>query len=180
MSSVTLFTSMSSYFIHSFLIHVCDNQHLFFQRLTQCSCLLFTCCDRYSTLIENPVLWSIALLLTCTYSVRYLLPVLIPIYLSSWCYFLAIWPNNGMYHYCTNIFNLLFAGLSIHPVRPFLLASCSRDSTMRLWSLASFVAPLYLKVLAGKPDDEIIKLTGEWNFINKKDRIFMRKNSKGS
>lgn len=54
-----------------------------------------------------------------------------------------------------------FAGLSIHPVRPFLLASCSRDSTMRLWSLASFVAPLYLKVLAGKLDDEIIKVTGE-------------------
>ncbi|KAK3876979.1 hypothetical protein Pcinc_018267 [Petrolisthes cinctipes] len=53
-------------------------------------------------------------------------------------------------------------GLSIHPARPFLLASCSRDSTLRLWSLSSFVAPLQLKVLAGKPIEDIIdKSAGE-------------------
>nr|XP_045611784.1 WD repeat-containing protein 17-like [Procambarus clarkii]XP_045611785.1 WD repeat-containing protein 17-like [Procambarus clarkii] len=55
-------------------------------------------------------------------------------------------------------------GLSIHPVRPFLLASCSRDSTLRLWSLASFVMPLQLKVLAGKPIDEIIENSEQKNF----------------
>nr|XP_053636053.1 WD repeat-containing protein 17-like isoform X1 [Cherax quadricarinatus] len=54
-------------------------------------------------------------------------------------------------------------GLSIHPVRPFLLASCSRDSTMRLWSLTSFVAPLYLKVLAGKTTEEIIRNNEQQN-----------------
>lgn len=32
---------------------------------------------------------------------------------------------------------------------------------MRLWSLASFVAPLQLKVLAEKPTEEIIDETGE-------------------
>lgn len=71
----------------------------------------------------------------------------------------------GEFHWYDCMLNLSLAGLSIHPVRPFLLASCSRDSTMRLWSLASFVAPLYLKVLAGKPDDEIIRVNGEYNVV---------------
>ena len=46
-------------------------------------------------------------------------------------------------------------GLTSHPSRPFLLASSSRDSTVRLWSVTSLVQPVELSVLAGKPTTEL-------------------------
>ncbi|CAL1530909.1 unnamed protein product, partial [Lymnaea stagnalis] len=42
-------------------------------------------------------------------------------------------------------------GLTSHPDRPFLLASSSRDSTVRLWSITSLVQPIELHILAGRP-----------------------------
>ena len=40
-------------------------------------------------------------------------------------------------------------GLACHPRRPFVVASSSRDSTLRLWSMRGFVEPLLVVLLAG-------------------------------
>lgn len=43
-------------------------------------------------------------------------------------------------------------GLDIHPARPWLLASASRDTTTRLWDLTPWLAaPLWAAGLAGQP-----------------------------
>lgn len=52
------------------------------------------------------------------------------------------------------------AGLTSHPKRPFVMASCSRDSTMRLWSLTPLVQPLEINILAEKPWQEILVSQG--------------------
>ena len=53
-------------------------------------------------------------------------------------------------------------GLTAHPNRPFVLATCSRDSTLRIWSLAPLVTCLQMKTLAMRPLDELISATGEY------------------
>lgn len=51
-------------------------------------------------------------------------------------------------------------GLTCHPHRPFTMASCSRDSTVRLWSLTPLITPLQINILADRPWEEILGNTG--------------------
>ncbi|XP_022235119.1 WD repeat-containing protein 17-like, partial [Limulus polyphemus] len=51
--------------------------------------------------------------------------------------------------------------LSCHPSRPFLLASTSRDSTVRLWSLLPLASIQFWKALSGKPVSDFIGLPAE-------------------
>ena len=41
------------------------------------------------------------------------------------------------------------------------MASCSRDSTVRLWSLSLHVQPLQISILAGHPISDILPHTGK-------------------
>lgn len=52
-------------------------------------------------------------------------------------------------------------GLTCHQSRPFTMASCSRDSTVRLWSLTPLISPLLLNVLTEQPWEKVIGNTGE-------------------
>lgn len=56
---------------------------------------------------------------------------------------------------------MVVTGLTSHPDRPFLMASSSRDSTVRLWSLNSLVQPIELNILAGKPWTSVLGTTGQ-------------------
>ncbi|KAG1671522.1 WD repeat-containing protein 17 [Nymphon striatum] len=47
--------------------------------------------------------------------------------------------------------DLFKTGLANHPLRPFMVASSSRDSTLRLWSISSYVSPLHMVLLTGEP-----------------------------
>jgi len=58
------------------------------------------------------------------------------------------------------IVEMFVPGLTSHSQRPFVLASCSRDSTMRVWSMAPLIQPLEISILAGLPFDKIIAPTG--------------------
>ena len=51
-------------------------------------------------------------------------------------------------------------GLTCHPRRPFTVASCSRDSTVRLWPLTPLITPLQINILADRSWEEIIGNTG--------------------
>ena len=51
-------------------------------------------------------------------------------------------------------------GLTAHPNRPFVLASCARDSTLRIWSLTPLITSLQMKTLAMRPLDDVISSTG--------------------
>lgn len=52
-------------------------------------------------------------------------------------------------------------GLTCHPEQPFLLASSSRDSTLRLWSLMPLLQPLELSILADMPPADVFSTPGE-------------------
>lgn len=52
-------------------------------------------------------------------------------------------------------------GLTCHPSRPFTMASCSRDSTVRLWSLTPLITPLLVNILTEHSWDGIIGNTGQ-------------------
>ena len=52
------------------------------------------------------------------------------------------------------------SGLTAHPDRPFIVASCSRDSTVRLWSMTPLVQPLEINIIADRPWSEIIAAPG--------------------
>lgn len=52
-------------------------------------------------------------------------------------------------------------GLTCHQSRPFTMASCSRDSTVRLWSLTPLISPLLLNILTNQPWEKVIGNTGE-------------------
>ena len=41
------------------------------------------------------------------------------------------------------------------------MASCSRDSTVRLWSLTPLISPLLLNIVTEQPWDRILGNTGE-------------------
>lgn len=51
-------------------------------------------------------------------------------------------------------------GLTCHHSRPFTMASCSRDSTVRLWSLTPLISPLLLNIITDQPWEKIIGNTG--------------------
>ena len=54
------------------------------------------------------------------------------------------------------------SGLSIHPDQPFILASCSRDSTVRLWSTYEACAPMLpILSLAGYDSASIFSTPGK-------------------
>ncbi|GIY18628.1 uncharacterized protein CEXT_683761 [Caerostris extrusa] len=52
-------------------------------------------------------------------------------------------------------------GLSCHTQRPFMLASTSRDSTVRFWSMLPLVSSLYLKILVSYPLSDIFHPSGQ-------------------
>lgn len=54
----------------------------------------------------------------------------------------------------------IFLGLACHAERPFMLASSSRDSTVRLWSILPLVSSIYLKILVSRPLTEVFPPTG--------------------
>lgn len=56
---------------------------------------------------------------------------------------------------------LSLLGLTCHPSRPFTMASCSRDSTVRLWSLTPLVNPIQINILADRCWDEVIGNIGK-------------------
>ena len=47
-------------------------------------------------------------------------------------------------------------GLACHAERPFIVTSCSRDSTLRVWSIARLAQPLEINVLCSRPSKEIV------------------------
>ncbi|KAJ7327361.1 WD repeat-containing protein 17 [Desmophyllum pertusum] len=47
-------------------------------------------------------------------------------------------------------------GLTCHRYRPFTIASCSRDSTVRIWCLSHLACSLQIDVLAKRPLDDIV------------------------
>lgn len=72
------------------------------------------------------------------------------------CTFYIPFENPIILKYCIEIFNSFSLGLTCHPSYPFTMASCSRDSTVRLWSLTPLINPLHLCILADRSWDEII------------------------
>lgn len=47
-------------------------------------------------------------------------------------------------------------GLACHVDRPFIVTSCSRDSTLRVWSIARIIQPLEINILCSRPWKEIV------------------------
>lgn len=62
------------------------------------------------------------------------------------------------------------AGLTCHQSRPFTMASCSRDSTVRLWSLTPLISPLLLNILTDQPWEKIIGNTGKNRILRPRHR----------
>ena len=54
------------------------------------------------------------------------------------------------------LYILLIVGLTCHRFRPFTVASCSRDSTVRIWSLSHLACSFQIDVLAKKSLEEIV------------------------
>lgn len=73
---------------------------------------------------------------------------------------LSMATNDSEFFFFFFLFNCVW-GLTCHQSRPFTMASCSRDSTVRLWSLTPVVSPLLLNILTGQPWEKIIGNTGE-------------------
>ncbi len=55
----------------------------------------------------------------------------------------------------------VLVGLTCHPDRPFVMASCSRDSTVRIWSLTPLVQPLEMNIIADRSWNEILASQGQ-------------------
>jgi WD40 repeat protein len=53
-------------------------------------------------------------------------------------------------------------GLSIHPARPFLMVSASRDTTLRLWDLASWLAGSIWSQAAVEGELPVGEVIGIW------------------
>jgi FOG: WD40 repeat len=47
-------------------------------------------------------------------------------------------------------------GIASHPERPFVYVSCSRDTSVRFWSVERLVAPLLLRVIISNDWDDVI------------------------
>ncbi|VFV26960.1 Hypothetical predicted protein [Lynx pardinus] len=76
---------------------------------------------------------------------------------DGWDYTIKVWDTregtclDTVYDHGADVY-----GLTCHPSRPFTMASCSRDSTVRLWSLTPLIAPLPINILADRSWEEII------------------------
>uniref|UniRef100_A0A3Q3L7V5 WD repeat domain 17 n=1 Tax=Mastacembelus armatus TaxID=205130 RepID=A0A3Q3L7V5_9TELE len=76
---------------------------------------------------------------------------------SSWDYTIRVWDTRDgtcldtVYDHGADVY-----GLTCHQSRPFTMASCSRDSTVRLWSLTPLISPLLLNILTNQPWEKII------------------------
>ena len=77
---------------------------------------------------------------------------------SAWCYCMLV---NIRVITSVHTIPSLCAGLTCHQSRPFTMASCSRDSTVRLWSLTPLISPLLLNIVTEQPWEKIIGNTGE-------------------
>ena len=74
--------------------------------------------------------------------------------------------TSGIYIY---IYIYSLVGLACHVERPFIVTSCSRDSTLRVWSIARLVQPLEINILCSRPWKEIVISPGPLMFV----RIFI-------
>lgn len=63
--------------------------------------------------------------------------------------------------------SLNISGLTSHPDRPFTIASSSRDSTVRLWSITPLVQPLEMNIIAGKPWSDFYGTVGRFIIVSK-------------
>ncbi|KAK2527574.1 Wdr17 [Columba guinea] len=76
---------------------------------------------------------------------------------DGWDYTIRVWDTRDgtcldtVYDHGADVY-----GLTCHPSRPFTMASCSRDSTVRLWSLTPLINPVQINILADRCWDEII------------------------
>uniref|UniRef100_A0A1A7XK62 WD repeat domain 17 n=1 Tax=Iconisemion striatum TaxID=60296 RepID=A0A1A7XK62_9TELE len=76
---------------------------------------------------------------------------------GSWDYTIRVWDTRDgtcldtVYDHGADVY-----GLTCHQNRPFTMASCSRDSTVRLWSLTPLISPLLLNILTQQPWEKII------------------------
>lgn len=71
--------------------------------------------------------------------------------------------SNGLLHKLISLHFKIspLLGLTCHPSRPFTMASCSRDSTVRLWSLTPLINPLQINIITDRCWDDIIGNTGK-------------------
>ena len=79
--------------------------------------------------------------------------------LCELAFYIYIYIYFFFYHnrfFCNLLHILLIVGLTCHRFRPFTVASCSRDSTVRIWSLSHLACSLQIDVLAKKPLEEIV------------------------
>ena len=76
--------------------------------------------------------------------------------LCELAFFLSIYFFNHNKVFSNLLYILLIVGLTCHRFRPFTVASCSRDSTVRIWSLSHLACSLQIDVLAKKPLEEIV------------------------
>ena len=65
--------------------------------------------------------------------------------------------KNAQFPFITDVmFFFYFKGLTCHRYRPFTVASCSRDSTVRIWSMSHLACSLQIDVLAERPLDNLM------------------------
>ncbi|TSX30740.1 WD repeat-containing protein 17 [Bagarius yarrelli] len=80
---------------------------------------------------------------------------------GSWDYTIRVWDTRDgtcldtVYDHGADVYGTKHR-LTCHPSRPFTMASCSRDSTVRLWSLTPLIAPLLINILTEHSWDDII------------------------
>ncbi len=67
---------------------------------------------------------------------------------GSWDSLIKLWDiRNGNCMYTITDHNSDVYGITLHPARPFLFASCSRDTTIRLFSIDGLVSSLKMQLL---------------------------------
>lgn len=67
---------------------------------------------------------------------------------GSWDSLIKLWDiRNGNCLYTITDHNSDVYGITLHPARPFLFASCSRDTTIRLFSIDGLVSSLKMQLL---------------------------------
>lgn len=71
------------------------------------------------------------------------------------------WMDGSKSIYEQYVSHIVWTGLTCHQSRPFTMASCSRDSTVRLWSLTPLITPLLLNIITDQPWEKITGNTGE-------------------
>ena len=70
---------------------------------------------------------------------------------GSWDATLRVWDvRSRECLYVSNEHHAAVSGLTSHPSRPFLLLSCSRDASVRFWSLEEYISDLKLRCMSGE------------------------------